>query len=105
AESSGRVVFGNNSYQYGLELPAVINPGTRLRFHQTVRLSLAIGEYQICLGLASTDDEAYDAYRAHRLRHEGFGPRQQEECRVPGAIDFTVIPRDDGQLTHHGIVD
>ncbi len=80
---SGEVVHGRNSFQSNGELPRAVRAGSRLRFHQSLRLDIGPGDYVFSVGLACAGADAYEAYANGTTGHAGFQP--QDLCRVPDA--------------------
>lgn len=100
---AGVVVHGKNSYQSNGALPPAVKPGSRLRFHQSITLAVAPGEYAFSAGLATADEAAYRAYAADTLGHGQFAP--EVLCRVVDVAAFSVTFDPKQKLSHHGIAD
>jgi hypothetical protein len=101
-----RVIHGKNSLQFGLEAPPQVLPGSRLRFHQAIKLELSCGEYWITVGLVSTDPESYRQYCRGILTHVEMHGRIQEHCRIrlKELGKFSIQLPASGKLLHHGLV-
>lgn len=102
SESTGQVVFGKNSFQYGNARPA--RKGTRLRCHQSITLDLAAGSYICDMGLAASTEDGYAGYCEGRLAHASFNRYSWECARVQGATKIALGFPADGHLPHHGLV-
>jgi lipopolysaccharide transport system ATP-binding protein len=103
--------------------------GVRLRYHFVVQLELGPGEYALSVGLSSTDETSYLAYRkdpddvggwpdgyevvperSERYRQAGmteeqFEPHVRERCRVVFAETIAVGFDSSGRRGHAGLVD
>jgi hypothetical protein len=101
--SSGQVIHGKNSFQYGNAVPA--RKGTRLRCHQSLTLDLAAGSYICDIGLAASTAEGYDEYHSGRLSHSRFNHHTWESARIQDAVGIDLTSPADGHLPHHGLVD
>src|SRR5713101_6457716 len=102
-DATGRVLHGKNTFQYGTMVPRSVRPGTRLRFHQVIQLEVGLGEYVFGVGLASTDEAAYDGYCQGPVTHEEFACLVREHCRVMDVGSFVVRSDSAGKLLHHGV--
>ncbi len=105
-DSLDRPVHGKNSIQHGVQSPEDVQPGTLLRFHQTISLDLCEGEYRVVVGLASTDWDTYCGYSSGVLTHGELHGRLTQHCRVRLGDDckLVVILPETGKLLHHGLV-
>ena len=103
SESTGQVLHGKNSFQYGTARGAA--RGTRLRCHQSMALDLAAGSYICELGVAASTVDGYDAYRGRTLAHASFNHHVWECARVRNATKLALGFPLDGHLGHHGLVD
>jgi hypothetical protein len=103
SESTGQVMYGKNSFQYGNGQR--VDPGSRLRCHQSIVLGLAAGSYICDLGVAASTVEGYEGYREGRLAHASFNNYTREVARVQNATKIALGFHRDGRLPHHGLVD
>jgi lipopolysaccharide transport system ATP-binding protein len=101
-DSTGRIIHGKNTYQYGTPIPFEVFPGSRLRCHQEIGLEVGPGEYFVTVGLASTDEASYLGYRNGPVSHIQFDRAMREHCRVIDVGRFAVGFDHDGKLLHHG---
>jgi ABC-type polysaccharide/polyol phosphate transport system ATPase subunit len=97
-------VHGKNSAQYLLQAPPKVSKGTRVRFCQSIQLSLAPGQYTFSVGFSTIDAADYANFR--------FMPYAQynEEARVLLIVQrvssFQIILRTTGQeFPFHGTAD
>ena len=100
----GITVHGKNTLQYGTPAPPWVPRGGRLRFHQEIRLEIAIGNYTFEVGLATLSRQDYD--RCGAYSHSELDTKIVRLCHLSPAGEFTVILRDQwdhAQLLHHGI--
>jgi lipopolysaccharide transport system ATP-binding protein len=100
------IVHGKTTLEYGSEAPRRLPPGSRVRFRQSVTLSLAVGEYTVSPGLAALDSWTYD--RRSMLTHDQLSAAVTRLCHMPNAASFTVALRPPAapvQLLHHGVAD
>jgi lipopolysaccharide transport system ATP-binding protein len=102
--ADGIVVHAKNAYQTSLDVPPVVRGGNRLRFHATLDLNIAPGEYSFGVGLAGVDGDLYREYASGRLAHEEFAPHIETHCRVMRAGELAVTTEPDGKLVHYGLV-
>jgi Wzt C-terminal domain len=102
-DSRGDVIHGKNTIQYGTKVPDTINPKTKLRFHQSIKMEVAVGEYSFGVGLASIDRTAYVNYRDGLISHEELDHsiKEHARCRNVGSFEVRLMPM--GRLLHHGI--
>ncbi len=99
----GLIIHGKNSFQFDQLIPLNVQPGTRLRYHQTVQLDLGVGEYSLGVGLASTDEASYDQYRQKAIGYSEFDGRITRHSRVLSIATIQVEFGVAGQLSHHGL--
>jgi len=66
--AAGVIVHGKNTFQCGSDVPLRVARGSRLRFHQSVELRVAAGQYHFNIGLAGTDPESYRGMPVVRCR-------------------------------------
>jgi len=99
----GRLVHGKNSFQYRKAIASLVQPGTRLRFHQVIRLDIAPGEYRFSIGLAMTSADMDACYWGGSILDEEFRRSLQELCRVMYVSSFQVELDPAGRLLHYGL--
>jgi hypothetical protein len=98
------IVHGKNSFQYGVEAPAAVAAGARLRVRQRIDLDVAIGRYTFALGLASIEPDA--ARLREEMGYAALAERIRAVLVVKDAGTFSVRLRDGGQaLPFHGLCD
>jgi lipopolysaccharide transport system ATP-binding protein len=102
-DAAGTIIHGKNTFQYETSAPDAATRGTRLRYHHSIKLDVAAGEYWYTVGLASSDKASFDSYIEGSLSHIDFSPLVSELCRVTDVGSFEVKFAKDGKLTHHGI--
>jgi len=100
---NGLVVHGKNSFQHGGSLPETVKAGSRLRFHQTMRLDVGPGEYGFSAGLVAAAASAYGQYERGQIGHGDFNP--EDLCRVIDVARFHVTFDTKEKLSHHGLAD
>ncbi len=71
-DAAGHIVHGKNTFQYGSSVPTSVRSGSRLRFHQKIRLQISPGIYFFTVGLASTNHSSYLAHQQGSLPNEHF---------------------------------
>jgi len=99
----GRPVFGKNSFQMDMELPAGLVGGSRLRYHQSIKLDLQYGPYTVSFGLATAASDEYQAYRNGPASHETFNRAVRFRCLLPDVVTIQVGFMPEGKLLHHGL--
>lgn len=104
-DAAGHIVHGKNTLQYGSPVPTSVRSGSRLRFHQKIRLQISSGIYFFSVGLASISNSCYMAYSQGSLPHNQFDRLIREHCRLADVGSFQVEPATDGKLLHHGMAD
>ncbi len=104
-DESGRVVHGKDSYQREADGPIRGVAGTILQFHVVVELNIACGEYRFTVGLASVDADLLSGYRDGTQTYLQLSKAASEHVRASDAGRFSVLPRADGRLSHHGMAD
>jgi len=97
-------VHGKNSLQYMVKAPPLTKKGTRVRFRQTVELSLAPGEYTFVVGLATIRHEDY--VRINQIDYNELENKIKTILRVRQAGRLLIIQKTQGQrLPFHGYTD
>jgi lipopolysaccharide transport system ATP-binding protein len=97
-------VHGKNSAQYLLQAPPKVSKGTRVRFRQSIQLSLAPGQYTFSVGFSTIDEADYaDLCFIPYLQY-------YEKARVLLIVQqvssFQITLRTSGQeLPFHGMAD
>jgi lipopolysaccharide transport system ATP-binding protein len=104
ADESGAVIHGKSTFQYDLEIIPSVPAGSAVRFHHSFTLVIAPGRYTVFLGLGDVDPEWLRAYRSGEMPYSDFATRSTELCRVQPAVAIEVVPRPDGSVPHHGLV-
>ena len=101
-DSRGDVIHGKNTIQYGTKMPDTINPNTRLRFHQTIKMEVRPGVYLFGVGLASIDQASFVKYCDGLMSHEEFNRliKEHARCRNVGSFEVRLMPM--GRLLHYG---
>lgn len=96
------IVHGRNSLQYGVQAPAIVKPGSRLRFRQRVRMDLSPGRYTFVVGLAAVPHVTYE-HAAH-LTHAALHGVTSRILSVGNIGSFAVTLRRNGlELPFHGL--
>jgi hypothetical protein len=103
-DTTGGVIHGKNTFDYGTACVRTVTSGTRLRCHQIIQLDVCTGVYAFSVGLASTDPDKYSAYRNGSLSYAQFASSIREHCRVTNVGSFEIVLRGNGELLHHGLV-
>lgn len=97
-------VHGKNTAQHQLQAPQKVRRGSRIRFRQTMQLSLAQGLYTYSIGFSTISPEAYEhfAQRPYAAYHQ-----QADVLLVlQQAGSFQVVLRSKGpDLPFHGAAD
>jgi len=97
-------VHGKNSLQYMVKAPPFTKKGTRLRFRQTVELTLAPGEYTFVVGLATISHVDY--VRSNQIDYNELETKIKTILRVRQAGRLLIIQKTQGQrLPFHGYTD
>ena len=97
-------VHGKNSAQYLLQAPPKVSKGTRVRFRQSIRLSLAPGQYTFSVGFSTIDAADYADFRF--MPYAQYNEKARVLLIVQRASFFQIILRTTGQeLPFHGIAD
>ena len=94
-------VHGKNSLQFQLPGPPGVRKGARVRFRQSIELSIAPDEYTFMIGLATIS--ADDFARAIRMNYAQLAPKLHAVLRVRQAGKFLVTEKKQGiSLPFHG---
>lgn len=102
-DSSGQVIYGKNTFQHDVDTVPLPKVGDYLRYHQTIKLDVAPGQYWVTLGLASTEEAAFHNYVHGNMGFLEFREFEREHCRVVNIGSFKVELRPNDKLLHHGI--
>ena len=97
-------VHGKNTAQHLLSAPQRVKKGNRIRFRQTIRLSLGQGLYTYSIGFSSISADDYNrfAHRPYAYYHEKANVRFVYQQ----AGSFQIILRSKGpDLPFHGTAD
>jgi lipopolysaccharide transport system ATP-binding protein len=97
-------VHGKNTAQHQLQAPQKVKQGSRIRFRQTIQLSLAQGLYTYSIGFSTISPEDYDRFAQRPYAHY----HQQANVLLiqQQAGSFQVILRSKGpDLPFHGAAD
>ena len=98
------IVHGKNSLQLLLNAPPLLKKGGKIRFKQTMELSLIPGEYIFEVALATMDFLDYE--RKEIMNYQEIESKLKEVLRLRNAGFFTIIKRSKGHcLPFHGIAD
>lgn len=97
-------IHGKHSGQYLLKAPAKVVPGMKIRFRQTIELSILPGEYVFQVGLAAIPAEDY--ILIGMMPHMEFSLKAIEILRIRQAGKFLVTEKKQGvKFPFHGIAD
>ncbi len=102
----GHVVHGKNALQYTYDMPSEVSAGTILRFRHDVMLDIAVGEYTLEVGLATTDPLAYE--QRALLTPQDLYDKTTRICHLNTVGPISVIYRYDAtptQMTFWGMAD
>jgi lipopolysaccharide transport system ATP-binding protein len=102
----GIIVHGKGTVEYGATVPTFVETGRRIRFKQTIVLSIAPGEYTFEVGMAMMPKELFEQRR--RMSVEELYGSVTRVCHVPGLGILGVGLRahyEQVRLLHHGIAD
>jgi lipopolysaccharide transport system ATP-binding protein len=102
----GYVVHGKNALQYTYDMPPRVKAGTILRFRHDVVLDIAVGEYTLEVGLATTDPFAYE--QRALLTPQDLYDKTTRICHLNTVGPISVIYRYDAtptQMTFWGMAD
>ncbi|MEP7187612.1 MAG: Wzt carbohydrate-binding domain-containing protein [Roseiflexaceae bacterium] len=102
-DALGRLIHGKNTFQYETTAPHAVDPGTRLRFHHSIRLDVGPGDYRFSVGLANTSIEHYRGYKDGTIADVVFRETARELCRMMHIASFRVELDPAGRLLHHGL--
>ncbi|RME68790.1 MAG: ABC transporter ATP-binding protein [Verrucomicrobia bacterium] len=100
----GIIVHGKNSLEYGVSLPHAIKSGTTLRFRQTIKLDIQVGEYTIEVGIASILNS--NLRFAADMTHQQLTDCVIRHCHLTAIGPIEIGFRKHGkpvQLLHHGV--
>lgn len=102
----GIIVHGKHTIQCGSKVPCFTKKGDKLRFRQTVKLDVAVGEYTVEVGLAALK---YSDYQCKgNFLHQQFYDKLTRLCHVTNVGSFSVFLGDcseQGQMPFYGIAD
>jgi Wzt C-terminal domain len=104
-DASGTIIHGKNTFQYEDSVIEAVTPGNRLRYHHSIKLDVAPGEYWFTIGLGYSDETSYAGYKKGLLSHDEFGHSTFELCRATNAGSFEVRFATDDKLLHYGMAD
>lgn len=97
-------VHGKNSIQFLLKAPATVEAGMKIRFRQSIELSLLPGEYVFQIGLAMMKAEDY--VRITAMSHTELHTKAQEILRVRQAGRISITEKNKGiKLPFYGYAD
>ncbi|MGE5558184.1 MAG: ABC transporter ATP-binding protein [Bacillota bacterium] len=100
------LVHGKNSLQYDIQAPETVKKGTRIRFRQEIKLSLASGDYTFSLGFASMKKEFFN--QKNRLSYKFLEQNRENLCYLRNIGAFSVTTSFDNgivELPFHGTCD
>jgi lipopolysaccharide transport system ATP-binding protein len=97
-------VHGKNSAQYLLQAPPKVPQGTCVRFRQSIRLSLAPGEYTFSVGFSTIDAANYADFRF--MPYSQYNEKARVLLIVQRVSSFQITLRTTEQeLPFHGVAD
>lgn len=99
------IVHGKSSLEHDVRVPDAI-AGSRLRFHQVIKLDVAVGEYTVELGFGDIARQVYDV--RHSISYDELSSHLRWLCAVSRAATMVVLPRQVGdglQLSFHGVAE
>ncbi|MEW5975380.1 MAG: ABC transporter ATP-binding protein [Acidobacteriota bacterium] len=97
-------IHGKSSLQHLAQAPSAVSRGSRVRFKQSVELSVAHGEYTFSVGLGTISDDDYA--RVTELSFEELVTKLRPILRIGRAGKLIVKERSKGiNLPFHGYAD
>lgn len=97
-------IHGKSSLQFFVNAPNVVTKGSKVRFRQTMVMTIQPGEYVFQVGFATIKAEDY--FEAANMPHSRLNDKMQEVLRVRQAGVITVVEPEFGiRIPFHGFAD
>ncbi len=98
------VLYSKSSLHYLLDAPAILEKGNRIRFRQTIKLQLFVGEYTFIVGLATINKTDYD--HAQDMGSDVLYSKINPVLRVSRTGKIMIREQEHGlKLPFYGMVD
>lgn len=102
--SMNLVLYSKSSIHYLLDAPAILEKGRRIRFRQTIKMQLFIGEYTFIVGLATIKKTDYD--HAQEMESDVLYSKINPVLRVSRTGKIMITEQEHGlKLPFYGYVD
>lgn len=96
-------IHGKTTLEYGTQSPLTVLAGSVVRFHQSIALEIAAGEYTFEVGFSTVRQTVFQ--KKSSLPHKDISSNIVRVCSLNGIAAFTVVLRkifSPVQLLHHG---
>lgn len=98
------VVHSKGSFHHLVHAPDRVRKGERVRFRQTMKLRLALGEYTFTIALSSTNATDYSQFA--NMHHEELHTKLNDIIRIGRIGKFSIVEKSSGiRLPFYGYVD
>jgi hypothetical protein len=102
--SMNLVLYSKSSMHYLLDAPAIFEKGRRIRFRQTIKMQLFIGEYTFIVGFATMKKADYD--HAQEMASDVLHSKINPVLRISRAGKIKIKEKEHGlKLPFYGYVD